>query len=223
MIWDGIYEAKDSQQPMLNSCNPQKTTALSSRQLLNTDLLPSGPAGAMASIYGCPVISYRGVWYEEKLLFGSGKVDIDCYDKAYQFLGTLYNMRVPECQLPRSTRLVRPSSRTSPATRREVAKKREIVERINKKFRDNAIQKASIKEVVSATPKQPVVDIKLRLDFWNYPDWDKSGNLKDGAQPFWMFDNVEPKPHPVPEPPKPTHKRVVKKVAGVEVIIMEPL
>lgn len=110
------------------------------------------------------------------------------------------------------------------------------VERINKKFKEKRKAELLQKSVTTInelrekyklpaliSPEKPLPPLKERLDFWNYPDWERSGNLRDGAQPFWMFDNVEPKPDLEPEPPKPTHKRIVKVVAGVEVIIMEPL
>lgn len=30
------------------------------------------------------------------------------------------------------------------------------------------------------------------LDFWNYPDWQGGGNLRDsGSVPFWMFAPIE--------------------------------
>lgn len=62
-----------------------------------------------------------------------------------------------------------------------------------------------------------------RLDFWNYPDWSKAGNVRDGGQPFWMFDPVDQPPEPPPAQPKPTHRKVVKRVGNASITVMEKI
>lgn len=212
MNWDGTYESKILRPKTSSSSKPMPRNLLSSQLSLSHNLL-----------YGKPLL-----YVIPGDLIKHPRMCLRYYDGGYRFISEVYGdfSVVPDGAVYATTHKFERAQLNAPV---ETIKFKAELEEIRRKGKAGLLSRAIItrdelrSELNSPAILGPTKKLRDRLDFWNYPDWDKAGNLRQGGQPFWMFDNAEPKPEPIPEPPKPTHKAVKKRVGSTYITVMEKI